>query len=124
MNPSQQFGHLFNAYAKAINRAYQRTGSLFQHPFGRVLVTSDAHFQHLIAYIHQNPQRHGLVDDFREWPHSSYRACLSTRPTRLQRDEVLAWFEGTDGFRRAHERDVTQRLVAPLVPDDFDGPET
>lgn len=28
-NPNQQFGNLFNAYAKAINKAYHRTGSLF-----------------------------------------------------------------------------------------------
>ena len=38
-NPSQQFGNLFNAYAKAINKTYRRTGSLFQHPFGRIPVT-------------------------------------------------------------------------------------
>ena len=35
-SPNQQFGHLFNAYAKAINKAYGRSGSLFQNPFGRV----------------------------------------------------------------------------------------
>jgi len=29
-SPSLQFGNLFNAYTKAINQAYQRTGSLFQ----------------------------------------------------------------------------------------------
>jgi hypothetical protein len=32
-NPSQQFGNLLNAYAKATNKAYQGTGSLFQRPF-------------------------------------------------------------------------------------------
>jgi putative transposase len=121
LRPSQQFGNLFNAYAKAINRAYQRSGSLFQHPFDRVRVRSDGHFQHLMAYIHQNPQKHGLVDDFREWPYSSYHPCLSSKPTRLQRHEVLAWFEGTAGFRTGHEQVVGEQEVAPLVPDDFDG---
>lgn len=29
--PSQQFRNLFDAYAKAINKAYHRTKSLFQH---------------------------------------------------------------------------------------------
>ena len=38
--PSKKFSDFFNAYAKAINAAYGRTGSLFQHPFGRVMVTS------------------------------------------------------------------------------------
>ncbi len=33
---SRKFSDFFNAYAKGINAAYGRTGSLFQHPFGRV----------------------------------------------------------------------------------------
>jgi REP element-mobilizing transposase RayT len=56
LDPSQQFSNLFNAYAKAINRAYGRTGALFQRPFGRVCVTSDQHFIRLVTYIHRNPQ--------------------------------------------------------------------
>ena len=42
--PSQHFSNLFNAYAKAFNKAHDRTGTLFQRPFGRVEVTSDAYF--------------------------------------------------------------------------------
>ena len=64
--PSQHFSNLFNAYTKAINKAYGRTGSLFQDRFGRIQVTADAYFTNLIYYIHHNPQKHGLVDDFRE----------------------------------------------------------
>jgi len=117
--PSQQFGNLFNAYAKAINRTYNRTGSLFKHPFGRILVTSDAYFVRLVVYIHQNPQKHGLVDDFRTWPYSSYRAFLSPRPTHLRRDDVLAWFDGVDNFVALHQQQVEERLIAPLVAEDF-----
>jgi REP element-mobilizing transposase RayT len=120
LNPSQQFGNLFNAYAKAINKAYQRTGSLFQHPFGRILVRSDAYFVHLITYIHRNPQKHGLVSDFREWTFSSYHTILSPKPTRVKRDEVLDWFEGATAFQSSHRQEVSESLVAPLVPDDFD----
>ena len=58
--PSKKFSDFFNAYAKAINKAYNRTGSLFQHPFGRVLVTSDRQFWNVIAYIHQNSQNTNL----------------------------------------------------------------
>ena len=119
-SPSQQFGNLFNAYAKAINKAYQRTGSLFQHPFGRVPVTSDAYFVHLVAYIHQNSQKHGFVDDFRVWPYSSYHAIISTKPTRLERDDVLAWFNGPAEFQSSHQREINEHQIAWLVPDDFD----
>ena len=119
LNPSQQFGNLFNAYTKAINKAYQRTGSLFENPFGRIPVTSDEYFVHLIAYIHRNPQRHRLVDDFRVWTYSSYHAILSRKSTRLKRDEVLAWFDGPAAFRASHGRAVDEDRIAALVLDDF-----
>ena len=32
-NPSKNFSNLFNAYTKAINKGYNRTGSLFERPF-------------------------------------------------------------------------------------------
>lgn len=118
-SPSQHFSNLFNAYAKAINKAYNRTGSLFEHPFGRVEVTTDAHFIILIAYIHQNPQKHGFVEDFRDWPYSSYHAMLSTKQTRLQRDEVLEWFGGVEQFGKFHQREVETARIAPLILDDF-----
>jgi len=120
LNPSRQFSNLFNAYAKAINKAHQRTGSLFQHPFGRIPVTSDAYFGHLIAYIHRNPQRHGLVDDFESWPYSSYHAILSTKPTYLKRNDVLAWFDGPATFQTLHQQAANEALIAPLIADDFD----
>ena len=94
--PSKHFSNLFNAYTKAINKAYQRTGSLFEERFGRIEVTSETYFTHLIFYIHFNPQKHGFVKDFREWPWSSFGALLSSRPTRLQRDEVLRRFGDVD----------------------------
>ena len=118
--PSQQFSNLFNAYAKAFNKTYHRTGTLFQRPFGRIEVTSDSYFMQLVTYIHQNPQKHGFVSDFRTWPYSSYQALLSTNPTRLQRDDVLAWFKGMDHFEDVHRYEVDERKIAPLVPDDFD----
>jgi putative transposase len=118
--PSQHFGNLFNAYAKAINRAQGRTGSLFENPFGRVPVASETHLVHLVAYIHQNAQKHGFVPDFRQWPHSSYLAMLSSKPTHLQREEVLAWFQGQAGFEEYHRCPVNQVQIAPLVPEDFD----
>ncbi|MGC8788129.1 MAG: transposase, partial [Anaerolineae bacterium] len=61
--PSQCFSNLFNAYTRAFNKSYKRTGTLFQRPFGRMIVASDTYFVCLVAYIHHNPQRHGLVSD-------------------------------------------------------------
>ncbi len=101
--PSQAFGNLCNAYAKAVNKAYGRTGSLLEHPFGRIPVTTDAYFYNLITYIHRNPQKHGIVEDFRDWPYSSYEAILHDKPTRVGKTAVLAWYGGLAQFREAHE---------------------
>lgn len=103
VSPSQRVSNFLNAYAKAINKAYGRTGALFQRPFGRIEVISEAHLLHLVVYTHRNPQKHRFVTDFREWPYSSYGALLSTDPTGLTRDEVLGWFGGRDHFEKAHQ---------------------
>jgi len=120
LNPSQQFSNLFNSYAKSINKAYQRTGSLFQRPFGRVLVTSDQYFVCLVHYIHFNPQKHGFVRDFREYPYSSYHTLLSDKPTKLKRNEVLDWFHGRESFVASHQMAVDEKGIGCLIGDDFD----
>lgn len=114
------FFNFFNAYAKAINKAYGRTGSLFQHPFGRIPVLTQSYLIQLVRYIHLNPQKHGLVTDFRQWPYSSYQAYLSNQPTRLQRDQVLGWFDGAQGLVAAHQIPIDDQVLAPLTPEDFD----
>jgi putative transposase len=118
--PSKKFSDFFNAYAKAINNAYGRTGCLFQHPFGRVPITTDGQFWNGIAYIHQNPQKHKFVKDFRDWKWSSYGVLLSDKPTKLQRDTVLDWFGGKDGYLKLHEDWVTDADSKWFTEDDFD----
>lgn len=100
--PSHNFGNLFNAYTKTVNKTYGRRGSLFQRRFKRVAVQDDAYLRRLIFYIHANPRKHGLVDDFRNWPWSSYPALTGKGKTRLAREAVLALFGGLDGFLEFH----------------------
>lgn len=101
-DPSTAFSNFFNAYAKGFNKTYGRTGSLFEHPFHRVMVTVDAQFTATVRYIHQNPQKHGFVDDFRDWPYSSYGTLISDKDTRLDREAVQSWFGGYDGLVEDH----------------------
>ena len=90
--PSQAFSNVFNAYAKYINIAYQRTGPLFERPFKRIPVKDSPYFLRLLVYIYQNPQRHGLIDDFRDWPYSSYDVLSGNQPTFIRRDVIWKWF--------------------------------
>jgi putative transposase len=104
---SLQFSFLFNSYAQSINKANNRTGSLFEERFRRILIDSDAYFTELIYYIHHNPngatfRKHGFVKDFRAYPHSSYHSHLSKAMTRLRRDEVWDWFGNRDEFEKFH----------------------
>ena len=101
-SPSRQLGRLFSSYAMAINAALRRSGSLFDHPFHRKRVATDAYYRRLVVYIDRNAQHHGFVDDFREWTYSSYGAICSAAPTRLERDIVLEWFGGAEAFADAH----------------------
>jgi hypothetical protein len=111
--PSQYFSNWFNAYAKAMNKAYGRTGALFERPFRRIEVTNEPYFRHLVTYIHRNSEIHGFVDDFREWPYSSYDTLRKTAPTKIQREVVLDWFDGPEAFVDAQQIAVT--LAAPLT---------
>ncbi len=118
-SPSHRFSVFLNAYAKTINKAYHRTGSLFQHPFGRVQAANHNYFNNLICYIHQNPEHHGFTNDFREWPFSSYHVHVANQETFVNRSIVLEDFHGKNGFIEAHSRELDLNLVEPLVSDDY-----
>jgi hypothetical protein len=86
---SRRFGTFFNSYSQSINKVHGRTGSLFEEPFRRIPINSENYGCWLIYYIHANPQKHRFVEDFREYPHSSWRSFLSKGNTRIKRNEAL-----------------------------------
>jgi putative transposase len=120
INPSRRFSDLFNSYAKAINYAYGRTGSLFQHPFGRVMVKDTKQYWNVIAYIHQNLQKHKFTKDFRDWGRSSYRDVLSGDKTIVNRKVVLEIFGGRTGFLELNSQWVSNADFKYLDKEDSD----
>ena len=101
-NVSKQFSHFFNSYAQSINAANKRTGGLFETSFKRKLVHNDLYFSRVILYIHANPQKHGFIKDYRDYPYSSYWSHLSEKSTKLKRDEVLGWFGNEEEYVKFH----------------------
>ncbi|MBI5915229.1 MAG: hypothetical protein HY842_07625 [Bacteroidetes bacterium] len=99
---SLRFGTFFNSYAQAINKVYHRTGNLFEETFRSIPINSENFGCWLVYYIHANPQKHRFVEDFRDYPHSSWHSFLSKANTRLKRAEVLDWFGGLKGFLHFH----------------------
>lgn len=100
--PERCLANLFSGYTKAMNSTYSRTGSLFQKPFQRVEIKTPRQLEHIVCYIHRNPQHHGFVDHFDDYSYSSYAALLSNAASRLCRGEVLDWYGGRQEFVRAH----------------------
>ena len=101
--PSQSFSNLFNAYTKAFNKKYNRHGGLFERPFRRKSIEDDSYFQNLVAYIHNNPVHHNICEHPLHYPWSSYTTCLSDKPTKLKRKEVIALFNDIENFKYVHE---------------------
>ena len=102
--PSQYFSNFFNAYARGVNIATQRTGALFERPFKRIPVDTESYLMRLIVYIHQNPQKHQFVTNFRDWNYSSYHDLISNVPTRLPREKVIQFFGSREDFIRIHQK--------------------
>jgi putative transposase len=91
------------SYAKAVNKKYNRVGSLFQGRYKIAEITSDSYYTRIITYIHQNPLVAGMVKALEEYKYSSYQAYLSEIPSALKRGEVIDWFGGTDEFINCHK---------------------
>lgn len=112
---TQAFSNFFNSYSKAINKQQNRHGSLFEKPFRRKHVTDTRYLANLVFYIHANPQLHGIADDFRMYPWSSYERMLRTVPSKLQKEEVLQWFSSADNYIAYHGQKIEIAMIQELM---------
>jgi putative transposase len=99
----ERFRRFFLSYAQAINKQERRTGSLFQKPFKRIIIDSPEHLLYVVYYIHANPQRHGITDDFQSYSFSSFRRFFEDRKTKLCKDDVFEWFGSKREFIQFHQ---------------------
>lgn len=114
-NPSNQFGYLFNAYTQAINKKFNRTGSLFERPFERKLIGSEKYLQNLIFYIHNNPVFHGFTNNIIDYPWSSYHTILSDKLTKLKRQEVIEYYGDIENFKHSHNQKQNLSEINSLI---------
>lgn len=97
------FSNLFNSYSKSINKAYDRTGSLFQEHLQRNRIESEKYLKQLIMYVHLNPVKHKFSKDFQSYRHSSYRSYLSDKQSSLDREFILELFNDLENFIFCHD---------------------
>lgn len=99
----QPFANCFNAYTKAINKRYNRTGSLFQEHLKRIEITNEEYLQNLIIYVNTNPDKHQVASSV-DYRFSSYQSLLTSKPSQLCRTEVIALFGDTDNLKYMLEK--------------------
>ncbi len=99
---TQSFSNFFNSYAKAFNKAENRTGSLFEKHFKRIKVDSEKYLKQVIIYVNLNSQTH-FEKDFKSYDFSSYKEVMSGSFNILKTDELLDIFGGKENFMEVHD---------------------
>lgn len=112
---SNCFSSLFKSYAQAINKGYKRTGGLFEEAFHRINVSNTYYLNELIWYIHFNPQKHGFIDDFRSYPHSSYNSYLGNKITKLQKEKILELFENKEKLKLFYNKKYPEINIKDFI---------
>ncbi|MBL0152688.1 MAG: transposase [Chitinophagaceae bacterium] len=73
---SRAFRKFFQSYTLAFNKYFKRQGNLFHKNFKRIEIRDNKQLLQTLIYIHRNPQEHGFVNDFREYPWSSWHSFV------------------------------------------------
>src|SRR5690606_19688113 len=87
---------------KAINKSYNRSGSLFKDRFMRIIIEDEEYFNTLILYIYLNPTNHKFTENYIRYSYSSYPALISDQHTFLHINEVLNLYGSLSNFENVH----------------------
>ena len=99
--PSRMMQRLGQRYVKAVNRAYGRTGTLWEGRFRSTLATDEAYVLACYRYIEMNPVRARVVAEPHDYNWSSHRTNATGAPAGMlvAHERFLAL--GTDDAERA-----------------------
>lgn len=103
---SQPFSNLFNAYTKAINKWYDREGSLFRVRFKRERISDLNYLRNAIIYLHLNPVKHSFTKDYSTYSYSSFQSLISPKDTLLKRMEIFELFGDNKNFIFVHQEEL------------------
>lgn len=111
---SELFRKLFISYSMSINESRNRKGNLFEKTFKRKIIQKEGYLKSAVVYIHSNPARHNLTEDYKNYLHSSYRILISDDSTELMRQDVMEWFGDKKSFLEYHDS-----LLETIVSEDL-----
>jgi putative transposase len=116
---SRLMRQLNQRYVQAINRAYRRSGTLWEGRFRSCLVESEAYMLACYRYIELNPVRAAMVRDPHDYPWSSHRMNVSTLPSKLLTPHALflALAPDAPGRAAAYRNLVVQDMPETVIAD-------
>ena len=87
---------LLSGYAQYFNRRHKRVGHLFQNRYKSIICDEKSYFDKLVAYIHLNPLKAGIVTSLEElafYPWTSHAVMMKhIHHEWFDRDYVLRFF--------------------------------
>ena len=107
---SGQIKTLLSSYTKAINKRYNRHGSLFQQNTKAKPISSDKYLITLLTYIHQNPLRAGLVSKPEDWRYSSYQDYIDYRNGSLPNKELILRMIKKEDLKELTENKLLEKM--------------
>jgi REP element-mobilizing transposase RayT len=117
-----KIGSILSSYTKAVNKALERHGSLFQAGTKAKLISendsnANSYAEICFHYIHQNPLKAGLVDDLNKWKFSSYPDYAGIRSGNLP-DIKMGYrmfdFSGTNDFIKKSNQSIDKQILSRI----------
>jgi putative transposase len=105
---AHQWGTLQNTFTKKLNYKRGTRGGLFCQSVDRNLINSEEYRQMAVVYIHNNPVKHVFCTSPEDWKFSSYNSIISEGFTKVERDEVISWFETRENFIFYHKSNADE----------------
>ncbi|GAB2836479.1 transposase [Ferruginibacter profundus] len=102
----RQVNSFMVSYANYTKNKYHHKGGLFQKPFKRIAIDSDAHLQMAIIYVHANVAKHKVFDNYKKYVHSSYTAIITNNNFYCASASVVQFFGGVEKFILLHEEQI------------------
>ena len=102
---SNAFRKLGSQYARAINKKYNRRGTLFMRPYKRTIIENENSLRQLIVYLHLNPVKHSetLVLDYKSYEWSSYKTLIFNTNKILDYQQIFKLFDTKPNLIEIHE---------------------
>ena len=107
---------LLTGYAVSFNKRHKRSGHLFQNRYKSILCEEDPYLLKLVRYIHLNPLRAGLTEDFSSlstYPYSGHATIMGKHQrTWLDAEPILVRFgQTTETARHLYETFVKHGIT-------------